>query len=84
MSKIKPFGKRILLDFVVENKGFVITDSVQLPEEAKVLAIGSEVTKIKVGDTLLLKGYALDIVKDKKGNVHVFTLEDDNFILGSC
>ncbi len=85
MSKtnIKPFGKRILLDVSIKNNGFEVTDSIQLPEQATVIAIGDEVKKIKVGDTLLLKGYSLDIVLDNENNRHVFTLEDDNFILGS-
>ena len=56
--KIKPLGTRVLVEQIeAETKtasGLIIPDSAkEKPLQAKVLAIGSEVDQIKVGETVI-------------------------------
>lgn len=79
---MKPLGKRIQISFKKKEGGFVIDNQVVIPEMAEVIAIGDEVSKVKVGDFIYLKGYAVDMATDPDTNeILYFTLEDDNFIL---
>lgn len=83
--KIKPFGRRIYLQAVMPAGKFITNDSVKLNDKWKIVAIGDEVKKLKVGDVLFLKGYALEHVEDDDtGILHSFTFEDDDFILCVC
>lgn len=79
--KIKPVGKVIYLklDTVEEVGGSNVsldTSSKKTTREfAEVLAIGPDVEKVKVGDKLFIKAWAIDeIVHDKQS--HFFTSED--------
>jgi len=59
---IQPLGTRVLVEPIeVETKtasGIIIPDSAQeKPLQAKVLAIGSDVEQIKIGDTVLYGKY---------------------------
>jgi len=59
---IQPLGTRVLVEPIeAEAKtasGIIIPDSAQeKPEQAKVLAIGSDVEQIKIGDTVLYGKY---------------------------
>lgn len=81
--KIKPIGKVIYLKLdIVESIGgknvSIDTSSKETTREfARVLAIGPEVTQVKVGDKILIKGWAVDtIVIDKVK--YFFTNEDAN------
>lgn len=78
---INPIGKVIYLklDTVEEIGGSAVsldTSSKKTTRElAEVLAIGPDVTKVKVGDRLMVKAWAVDeIVQDKVS--YFFTSED--------
>lgn len=79
--QIKPIGKVIYLklDTVEEVGGANVsldTSSKKTTREfAEVLAVGPDVTKVKVGDKLMVKAWAIDeIVQDKQS--YFFTSED--------
>lgn len=81
--KIKPIGKVIYLKLdTVEKVG---GSSVSLDTSSKktirefgeVLAIGPEVTQVKVGDKLFVKGWAIDTITHNKQE-YFFTNEDAN------
>ena len=62
---ITPLKTNILIEIeeIKEINGIVLPDSRNnIHEKAKVLAIGEDVTKIKKGDTVLYKSWALDTV----------------------
>ncbi len=76
----KPFGKNILIQ--PESKGKIIGDTAKFLLYGKVLAIGDEVHKVKVGDTI---GYVLWGIKElveKDDTKHYFLEENSDFILG--
>lgn len=78
---IKPFGKNILIK-PVKKEQVVMSENSPLCEYGEVIAIGSEVEKIKVGETIgfLIWGVnTLEIGEDK----HYFVPEDSKFILGT-
>ena len=77
---IKPFGKNILIEPVVR-KTVVVASEGTLCEYGKVIAIGDEVQKIKVGDNLgfLVWGIQKLEVEDK---TYYFLPESSDFILG--
>lgn len=56
---IQPLGKRILVEAIKEEKkqGIIITTDTA-PQKFKVTAIGDEVKKVNVGDTLFLGSFA--------------------------
>lgn len=58
----KPLGKRVLVERTqIEEKtasGIILVDSAkEKPNTAKVVAIGSEVTELKEGDTIVFEQY---------------------------
>lgn len=76
---IQPFGNRISVKPVVDEQ--VITDeSATLNEYGEVIAIGSEVLKIKVGDMVGFSVFGIEklIVEDEK---YYFLPEDSEFLL---
>lgn len=81
--KIKPIGKNIYLklDTVQEIGGKNVsldTSSKKTTREyAEVLAVGKDVTQVKVGDKVLLKAWAIDIINHDKKE-YFFTNEDAN------
>lgn len=78
-STIRPFGSNILVE-PVEKKQILVSDQKSLCEYGKVVAIGSEVKEIKVGDTVgyLVWGVNSLQVEDKK---YYFVPETSDFIL---
>lgn len=61
--KIKPFGNKIQLHIDESSAGALTI--VSLPtaiERGKVTAVGDEVKGVKVGDTVMYKSWAVDIV----------------------
>jgi len=77
---IRPFGKNILIEPVVRDTVLVSNEG-SLCEYGKVVAIGDEVQKIKVGDSLgfLVWGIQKLEVEDK---TYYFLPESSDFILG--
>lgn len=62
--KIKPLGKRILVEIKKEIKtesGIILSEREQQKDETpikcKVLAVSDEITEIKEGDTVIIKKY---------------------------
>jgi co-chaperonin GroES (HSP10) len=81
--KIRPIGKVIYLKLdTVEQVGgnnvSLDTSSKKTTREfAKVLAVGPEVTQVKVGDKVFIKGWAIDMILHDKQE-YFFTHEDAN------
>lgn len=76
--KITPFGNQILVE-PVENKQLLGSS---LCEYGKVIAIGQDVERVKVGDTI---GYLVWGINHLEidGKKHYFVLESSNFVLGT-
>lgn len=78
---IKPFGRRIHVQ--PKKQSTVIQTSEQnLIERGVVLAVGDDVKKIKVGDTVEFTSFGVDHT-DIDGVRNYFLLEDDAFILAT-
>lgn len=78
--KITPFGDQILIK-PTEKKQILVSDTGSLCEYGEVIAVGDEVQKVKVGDTIgfLIWGLnSLEIENEK----HFFVPESGGFILG--
>lgn len=79
MNKFKPFGNNIQIK-PVEKKQIAVGETQTIGEYGEVTAVGEDVTKVKVGDTLVYKKYGLlDIVVDD--TVYFFIPEDARFIM---
>ena len=78
---IKPFKTQILVE-PIEKKQVLVSDSKSLCEYGKVVAIGSEVKEIKVGDVVgfLIWGINALEMEEKK---YYFISETSDFILGT-
>ncbi len=76
----KPFGKNIQIE-PIENKQVLVSDQGSLCEYGKVIAVGSDVKEIKVGDTIGYLVWGINSLKvgEKK---YYFVPETDDFILG--
>ena len=55
---LQPISKRIIVQPEEEKKGSLLLVSNQKPKRFKVLAIGDEVTKVKINDIIYLDKYA--------------------------
>lgn len=73
---IKPFAKQIL---ILPNKEQAILGEISC-RYGKVEAIGSDVTKVKIGDTIGYEGYGLKELTVGKEEL-VFISEDSDFLL---
>jgi co-chaperonin GroES (HSP10) len=63
--KIKPIGSRIQIEIDEPKAGALETSSLNVAKEkGKVVAIGQFVNDVKVGDEILFKGWAVDIITD--------------------
>ena len=66
-TKIKPIGYCILIkrEKAVEKttSGILLSPTEPLMEKAEVIAVGDLVEGIKVGNTILFKNYAVDIIE---------------------
>lgn len=84
--KINPIGKTIYLKLdTVEKVGgsnvSLDTSSKKTTREfAEVIAVGPDVTQVKVGDKIFIKGYAIDCINYNKQE-YFFTNED---VQGIC
>lgn len=78
---ITPFGKNILVR-PHEKKQVLVADRASLCEYGEVIAIGDEVEKIKIGDTI---GYTVFGVNSLEidGTKYYFIPETSEFILGT-
>jgi co-chaperonin GroES (HSP10) len=75
----KPFGKNIM--FQPQAKDKVIGDTSKYFLYGKVLAVGSEVIKVKSGDTIAYTQWALNKIVMASKDEYFFVKEDDDFIL---
>lgn len=83
---IVPFGSRVVVDPIKESAEyrtaaglFVADGEFQAPQsiKCKVLAIGPDVTLVKVGDTVLASQFAPTQAKEKPGDTTVIIPEED-------
>lgn len=77
---IRPFGKNVLIEPTVREQ-ILVSEQGSLLEYGKIIAIGDEVTKIKIGDVVgfLVWGIQKLEVDDK---TYYFLPESSDFILG--
>lgn len=77
--KITPFGHRILVK-PVEKKQILVSDDGTLNEYGEVIAVGSGVNTIKIGDRVGFSVFGVEklIIEDEK---YYFLKEDDEFLL---
>lgn len=78
---IKPFGNQILVE-PVEQKQVLVSRQKSLCEYGKVLAVGSDVKHVKVGDTIGFTVWGLNSL-EVEGKKHYFVQEDSQFLLGT-
>lgn len=76
----KPFGNNILIS--PKSKEKIIGDTAKFYLFGKVLAVGDEVKKIKVGDTIGYTLWGLNEILEADGTKHYFVQENQDFILG--
>jgi len=57
---MQPLGKRILVQPITKKKGIILTD--EKPSHFKVLAIGDEVTKLKIDDLVFFVEYHKHVI----------------------
>lgn len=74
-----PFGKNILVKPALKNK--VIGDKAMYRLYGEVLAIGDEVKKVKVGDTLGWTLFGIEEIVEEDGSKIFLVQENDDFIL---
>ncbi|TLD88689.1 co-chaperone GroES [Helicobacter sp. MIT 05-5294] len=77
----KPLGERVLVERLEEDtktaSGIIIPDNAkEKPLEGKVLAIGSEVKEVKVGDVVVFGKYSGTEVKLEGKEYLILKLED--------
>ena len=78
---ITPFGKNILIK-PVEKKQILVAEKNTLCEYGEVVAIGSDVKNIKVGDVIGFLVWGMQSL-DVDDSRHYFVPESDDFILGT-
>lgn len=77
--KIKPFGKYILIE-PEEYSSKLLSGDGALRQVGKVISVGDEVVKIKVGDRMIFTDWVEKAKIDEKE--YFFGLEDSTFFLG--
>lgn len=78
---IKPFENNILVK-PVEKKEVAVSDRSSLCEYGEVIAVGDQVTRIKVGDTIGFLVWGINKL-EINDTVHYFVPETGEFILGT-
>ena len=79
VTKIQPLGKIILIAPIHTESKF-ITDDKSITSKVKVMAIGNEVTSVKVGDTIIANYWGTDTV-EVDGETYHFVKDSDDYIL---
>jgi len=77
---IKPFGKNILIQPAARSQ-VLVSDQGSLCEYGKVIAIGDEVTKVKVGDNVGFLVWGIQKL-DVQDTIYYFIPETSDFLLG--
>lgn len=80
MPQWNPFGKNIL--FTPQSKDKIIGDTSKYFLFGTVVAIGPDVQKVRVGDTIGYTQWALNKIVMPDKTEAFFCKEDDEFILG--
>ena len=78
---IKPFGENVIVK-PTEKKQILVSDNKSLCLYGEVVAIGEDVKKIKVGDTIIYEMWGLKSPEIDGEKVH-FILESSPFLLGT-
>lgn len=78
--QIKPYGTNILVQPIVKSQ-VLVSDSGTLCEYGKVLAIGDEVSKVKVGDEVGFLVWGIQKL-EVEGETFYFIPENSDFLLG--
>jgi len=78
--KIQPFGIQILIKPITKSQ-ILVSDDKTLCEYGEVMAIGDEVTKVKVGDIIGHTVWGMNSL-DIENERYYFVPEDSRFILG--
>lgn len=76
----RPFGNNILVQ--PEDKKKIIGETSKYYLFGKVLGVGEDVKKIKVGDTIGYTLWGLCEIQEADGTKHYFIQENSDFILG--
>lgn len=76
---LQPLGKRILIQPIThEEKKSILIIKEEIPQTFKVIAIGDEVKKVKVDDTIFISSFS---TSEFKLNNEKYTLvQEDNII----
>lgn len=80
--KIRPLGKRVLIKEVIQEEitksGIVLPGTVEKEKQitGEVLEIGSEITEVSVGDTVIYEKYAGTEVKDGELSLLIVDIEN--------
>lgn len=76
---LQPLGKRILIKPIIEEKkpSFIIVKD-ETPQSHSVLAIGDDVTKVKVGDVIYIAAYSTAEIKYNEEKFQI--VMEDNII----
>lgn len=78
-NKISPAFNEILIEvekFEKTKNGIIIPDDKMVKERAVVLAVGKGVKNYKVGDVILYKSWAVDIVEISEDESYTFIEEE--------
>ncbi len=76
-----PFGDKIVVEPIVQDT-FLVSDTKQKREMGKVIAVGSKVKFVKVGDTLFFNPWGYFETPEIDGVKHCVIPENSEFILG--
>jgi co-chaperonin GroES (HSP10) len=76
-NMLTPIAKKILIKPLEQKQGNIILTN-QKPKKFKIVAIGDEVTKVKIGDTIYLENhYGVEIEED---NQKYFIIEENSIL----
>lgn len=82
-KKIRPLGEWVLLKMVPRESNIVLPENVQDSQdhvESRVIAIGDEVKKIKIGDVLLCMGRSAVAVNLPEVEKHLVLIKESSVL----
>jgi co-chaperonin GroES (HSP10) len=82
-KKFKPYYDKIEIK-PVKQEAFMPTDDQKFIEVGKVIAVGSRVKNIKIGQTIYFLAYGCDQTPEIDGVTHYVVTADPRFILGTA